>query len=133
MDKAIQEEIQAYLRKSERRLKVAKHLHEQEEYEDAVSRAYYSIYHAAQAALLTEGLRADTHRGLAMLFGLHLVESGKVDKKFAKYIRNVRDDRETSDYEVYSGIDRETSETALREATEFFHAMKAFVSPNAVL
>lgn len=133
MDKAIQEEIQAYLRKSERRLKVAKHLHEQEEYEDSVSRAYYSVYHAAQAALLTEGLRADTHRGLAMLFGLQLVESGKIDKKFAKYIRNVRDDRETSDYEVYSGIDRETSETALREATEFFHAMKEFVSKNSGL
>lgn len=127
MDKAIRQEIQAHLKKAERRLKVAKSLHQQDEYEDAVSRAYYSIYHAAQAALLTEGLRAETHRGLATLFGLHLVETGKLPKPLAKYLRNVRDDREESDYEVYSNVDRETSETALREAEEFVQAIKKFL------
>lgn len=127
MDRAIQEEIRAHLRKAEHRIKVAQALHQQKEYEDAVSRAYYSIYHAAQAALLTEGLRAESHRGLATLFGLHLVETGKLPKKLAKYLRNLRDDREESDYEVYSNVDQETSETALREAEEFVRALKDFL------
>lgn len=133
MDKAIQEEIRAHRRKADRRLKVAQTLHAQGEYEDATSRAYYAIYHAAQAALLTEGLRADSHRGLAMLFGLHLVEKGKLPKKLAKYLRNVRDDREEGDYEVFSSIDQETSEAALREAREFLQAITDYLQPLLTL
>ena len=128
MDKTVTEEIRAHIQKAERRLKVAKALHKDGEYEDAVSRAYYSIYHAAQAALLTEGMRADSHRGLATLFGLHLVEPGKLDKKLAKYLKNVRDDREAGDYEIYSSIDQETSETALKEADVFVRAIRVFLA-----
>lgn len=109
---------------------MAKTLHRQGEYEDAVSRAYYAIYHAAQAALLAEGLRAQSHRGLANLFGLHLVEPGKLPKKLAKYLRNVRDDREEGDYEVYSVIDQETSQTALQQAEEFTGIIEAFLKPR---
>ena len=128
MDKAVEEEIRAHFRKAEHRLKVAGELHRQKEYEDAVSRAYYAIYHAAQAALLTEGLRAETHRGLATLFGLHLVQANKLPKKLAKYLKNVRDDREESDYEVFSSIDSEVSQTALREAEEFLQGIKGFLA-----
>lgn len=130
MDKALREEIRAHLRKAERRLRVARVLHQGEEYEDSVSRAYYSIYHAAQAALLTEGLRAETHRGLSTLFGLHLIEKGKLPKKLAKFLRNLRDDREESDYEVYSNMDKETSETAVQEAEEFLLEIKKFLTPQ---
>jgi uncharacterized protein (UPF0332 family) len=31
-------------------------------YDDVASRAYFAVYHAAQALLTTEGLEADTHR-----------------------------------------------------------------------
>ena len=58
MDKAIQNEIEAYFRKAEERLEVAKLLNEHGAFEDAVSRAYYAIYHAAQAALLMDFLFA---------------------------------------------------------------------------
>ena len=52
------------------------------DYEDSVSRAYYAVFHAAQGVLLTEGLAAATHQGLMNLFGLHMVKTGKLDKKF---------------------------------------------------
>ena len=41
----------------------------------------------------------------------------------------MRDDREESDYEVYSVIDQETSQTALREAEEFTRAIQEFLKP----
>ena len=129
LDKGIQQEILAHLRKAEHRLKVAGLLQKEKEYEDAVSRAYYSVYHAAQAALLTEGLRAETHRGLATLFGLHLVQTGKLPKKLAKYLRNLRDDREEGDYEVCLSVDVETSQTAIREAEEFVKEIQNFLIP----
>ena len=129
MDNSLRQEILARLRKAERRLKVARDLHRQAEYEDSVSPSYYAVYHAAQAALLTEGLRAETHRGLSTLFGLHLVEPGKLPRKLAKYLRNVRDDREEGDYEVYSDLDEEDSRTALREAEEFLRTIEEFTKP----
>ena len=127
MDKAIQNEIEAYLRKAEERLEVAKLLNEHAAFEDAVSRAYYAMHHGAQAALLTEGIRAKTHRGLGMLFGFHLVKQGKLPEKLAKYLKNIRDDREESDYDVGSHIDKETCQIAIREAEEFVQEIKIFL------
>lgn len=55
MEKAAEELIKGYFKKAEKKLNVAKKLLRSKDYEDAVSRAYYSAYHVAQALLLTEG------------------------------------------------------------------------------
>ena len=127
MDKATASLLQGSLDKSREKLRVAEHLLQSGEYEDAVSRAYYSAFHAAQAALLTEGLTANTHQGLVNLFGLHLVKTGKLPKQLGKFLANLKDDRESSDYEVYSGIDRETAQHAVEEAKAFLAAVEAYV------
>ncbi len=115
MDKATASLLRGSLEKSQEKLRVAEHLLQAGEYEDAVSRAYYSAFHAAQAALLTEGLTAGTHQGLVNLFGLHLVKMGKLPKHLGKFLAHLKDDRESSDYEVYSGIDQETAQHAVDE------------------
>ena len=129
MDKATASLLKGSLEKSQEKLRVAEHLLQAEEYEDAVSRAYYSAFHAAQAALLTEGLTATTHQGLVNLFGLHLVKTGKLPKQLGKCLANLKDDRESSDYEVYSGIDRETAEHAVKEARTLLAAIETYVQP----
>ena len=88
-------------------------------YDDAASRAYYAAFHAAQALLRTEGLEADTHQGVVSLFGLHFAKTLKVPIKLGRYLNNLKDDRESGDYDVFSGIDRAVAENALREAREF--------------
>jgi uncharacterized protein (UPF0332 family) len=70
-------------------------LYEAVQYDDVVSRAYYSAYHAAQALLKTEGLEADSHQGVAHLFGLHFAKTGKVPRKLGRYPTNPKDDRES--------------------------------------
>ena len=127
MDKATNILLLGYLEKSKAKLKVAQRLLEDGDYDDAVSRAYYAVFHAAQAVLLMEGLSAKTHQGLLNLFGLHMIKTGKFDKKFGKYLTNLKDDREHSDYEVYSAVDQETAEYALREAQEFVSATDQYI------
>lgn len=126
LDKKTVSLIQGYLEKAREKLRVAESLLKDGEYEDAVSRAYYAAFHAAQAALLTEGLTASTHQGLVNLFGLHLVKTGKFEKRFGKFLANLKDDREQSDYEIYSTIDRETAQKAAEEAREFLAAVEAY-------
>jgi uncharacterized protein (UPF0332 family) len=46
---------------------------------DAESRLYYAIYHAAVAALLTEGLEPRSHAGVSSLLGLHFIKTGRLD------------------------------------------------------
>lgn len=127
MDLATKELIKGYLEKAEKKLKVAEKLLRSDDYEDAVSRAYYAVFHAAQALLLTEGERAETHKGIVTLFGLLFVKTGKFKKDLGKYLANLKDERESGDYEVFSYIDRETAETAIKEAKEFIQETQAYL------
>lgn len=130
MDKGTGNLITAYLEKAKEKLKTALSLLNDGAYDDAVSRAYYAAFHAATAVLQTEGLEADTHRGLLNLFGLHFVKPGKIEKKYGKFLANLKDDRETGDYEAFSTIDRETAETAVKEATEFVAEIERYLKAN---
>ena len=127
MDKQTAELLQGSLDKAREKLRVAELLLRDKLYDDAVSRAYYAAFHAAQATLLTEGLEAATHQGLINLFGLHLVKSGKFEKKFGRFLANLKDERERSDYEIYSTIDLATAEHAIKEAQEFVAAAEQYV------
>jgi uncharacterized protein (UPF0332 family) len=120
--------IHSYLTKARGKLRVALELHHRGDSDDAVSRAYYAAFHAAQAALLTEGQRADTHRGVVVLFGLLLVKPGKLDRRWGKFLANLKDDRETGDYDPLSYIDEVTAERAVAEAEGFVEAIERYVT-----
>lgn len=127
MKSAVKELIKGYIQKAEGKLGVARRLFASDDYEDAVSRAYYAAYHATQALLLTEGQRAETHRGVITLFGLLFVKTGKFNKNLGKFLANLKDDRESGDYEIFSYIEKETAETALKEAEEFLKESKIYL------
>lgn len=132
MDKRTEELIKGYIAKAEEKLVTAKNLLRDGAYDDAVSRAYYSAFHAASAVLLSEGLVADTHSGLVNLFGLHFIKSGKFDKKLGKYLSNLKEDRESGDYEIFSAIDQEEAEVAVKEAEVFVGEMKKYLKTIGV-
>ena len=119
--------IIGYIQKANKKLEVAEKLLKSSDYDDAVSRAYYAVFHATQALLLTEGERAETHKGIVMLFGLLFVKTGKFSKNIGKYLANLKDDRESGDYEVFSFIDKETAETAISEANQFLKEAKLYL------
>ena len=119
--------IDGFMQKAGKKFKVAEKLYKTGDYEDSVSRSYYAVYHAAQALLLTEGERAETHKGVVTLFGLFFVKTGKFGKNIGRYLANLKDDRENSDYEIFSYIDKETASTALKEAREFLKEARAYL------
>jgi len=127
LDKVSQELIAGYMAKARDKLRVARDLVTHHEWDDAVSRAYYAAFHATQAVLLTEGQKADTHRGLVTLFGLLLVKTGKFDKKWGRFLANLKDDREAGDYEAVSYLDEGTARRALGEATGFVEEVEKYL------
>lgn len=127
MDKKTLSFMRGYLEKSRQKLRSAEILLREGSHEDAVSRAYYCAFHAAQAVLLSEGLTADTHQGLVNLFGLHLVKPGRMDKRFGKFLANLKDDCENSDYEIFSAVDEEAARQAVGEAKKFLAHMEKYL------
>ena len=50
---------------------------------DAVSPAYYAVFHAAEAALAVEGDEPRTHQGVKSLFGLRFARTGRLPAELA--------------------------------------------------
>ena len=128
MNRAEHELIKGYLAKAREKVRVARDLCARGEWDDAVSRAYYAAFHVAQAVLVTEGQRAESHKGLVSLFGLLLVKTGKFEKKWGKLLSNLKDDREAGDYEALSFLDEETARRAVREAEEFVTEVERYIA-----
>ena len=127
MDRAQRAIIQSYLAKARDKAHVARELSNKGYWDDAVSRAYYAAFHAAQAALLTEGQRGESHNGVVMLFGMLLVKTGKFEKKWGKFLANLKDDREAGDYEALSYLDEDTASRSVQEAEEFVRAVEGYI------
>lgn len=93
----------AFMDKARRALSGARLLLAAEDTEGACSRAYYAMFDAARAALLSgnaEGTETGTrtHRGLIAAFGKHLVLSGQVDAELGRSLNAVQSLRMTADY-----------------------------------
>jgi uncharacterized protein (UPF0332 family) len=124
LDKSTQELLRGYLAKADEKLGVAHRLLSQGDFEDSISRSYYAAFYAAQALLLSEGLNSKSHSGLISLFGLHFVKTGKIDKKFGRFLSNLLEDRQQSDYSLFSGLEKSDAESAHTEATSFVQEIR---------
>ena len=129
MDKSTQELIRGYLDKAKENIEVAERLLASNDFEVSISRAYYASFYAAHALLLSEGLNARSHGGVIALIGLHFVKAGKMDKKYARHLSNLLEDRQKGDYNLFSGLDRGDSEQALTESKEFIAEASRLLKP----
>ena len=111
--------MRGYIDKAEEKLSVVSRLLAQRDFEDAISRAYYAAFYAAQALLISDGLESRSHHALVALIGLHFVKTGRLDKKFGRYLSNLMEDRQQSDYNVFSGLEQQDAEQSLQEAKAF--------------
>jgi len=107
------------MQKALKRLHVAQKLLHDSEYEDAVSRAYYAMYHAAKAALATKNTFPKTHEGVVTEFGKKFVLTGTFPKELGKNLADTKAARETYEYNVTATINKTEAETILLNAQTF--------------
>ena len=119
--------VEASLERAEKALKSAKLLRENGELEDAVSRAYYAMFHAARALLFSKGVTAKTHRGTISLFSEKIVKENILPVKFADILRRALDLRQKSDYEIYAKLDLELVMEVIENAEEFIEKVKELI------
>ena len=108
-------------------LRQAQLLLDGEGYDGAISRSFYAVLHAAEAALATQGLVAKSHDGVEMLFGKHFFKTGLVDEKFKGLFHRIHQARIKADYERGVQFTREEAAYWFARAQEFVAAMETGV------
>lgn len=112
-------EIQDHLTLAEECLDEAKNLLLSGLYRGTVSRAYYSMYHASMALLLTKRIAPKKHAGVLRVLGLEFVNKGYIEEVYAESYKFALDVRQKADYGVEFKIDKETAEEMVNSAEVF--------------
>ena len=123
-------EISKLLGLSSEDLETAEFLYEAQRYRPCVSRAYYSMFYAAQALLLSESLDTSTHKRVIKLINQHFANTGKLSPNVAKLLKNAYDLRQSGDYSIDFVADEIVADKALADAKTFIAEIRAILASN---
>jgi uncharacterized protein (UPF0332 family) len=124
----VKPEVQDYLKKADRALKVAENLLASGFDAEAAARAYYVMFYAAQALLKENGIQRVKHSAVQAAFGQHLVKKGKIDAKFHRMLIDARETRELADYTVGEEVSAGTAILRVKNAEEFIQVVKTLIA-----
>lgn len=120
----------AWLVLAEERLTVVKLLLAEKFFDDAISRAYYSMFSAAKAALLSAGVETRSHSGLINKFGQHFVNTNLVDAQLAKALTAAFAAHQDSDYGIFSRSPQSKAEAIVDNADQFLATITELLSES---
>ncbi len=123
----MKEEARQLLEKAQRALHAAEAL-VKEGYEDfAAGRAYYAMFHAAQALLRAKELQYRKHSGVHAAFGEHFVKAGAMEPKYHRWLLDAFDERLLGDYGVDAKLEAESVARRIEQAREFIEAARRWL------
>jgi len=100
--------------------------------EDAISRAYYAIMHAAKAALLVHDVIAESHAAVRRLFGHVLVMAEGMEREWAQILARSHDQRGAAEYNVDFEVVEEASEGLVQDAHRFIERMAVYMTSKGI-
>ena len=112
------------LDRASEKLDSARLLHDNGRYDDAVSRAFYSVFHAISAVLLARELVFSSHAQIIGAFNKEFIKTGIFPSDFSRKIQALFDLRQAGDYAFDPHIDRELSAEQITNAEIMISAIK---------
>ena len=113
------EVARAFFESAHHRLNATRLLIDGQEWRDAVSRAYYAMLDAADGVLAAIGLTPQSHAGTISLFSLHMVKTGRVERRYSRLLDEIQKSRLEADYERMIPVTEEKARSALATAEDF--------------
>jgi len=99
----------------------------------ALTRYHYSAFHAAVAALLSEGVEAVTHNGVRSQLHLHFVKPGRLSVDLVSKLSALQKQREDADYDPHVEFDADQAAWARSAALEVREAIRSWLSAHGWL
>lgn len=93
----------------------------------AVSRAYFAAFFAAEAALLALGETRSKHAGIVSAFVYLLVRDGQVDEEIGRLLRSLFERRNEADYSPVD-VPAEEADAAIRDAERVVNAVETWLA-----
>lgn len=109
-------EIQNLMNKARRSLKAANLLAKDGFYGFAVSRAYYSMFYAAEAVLLSKGLSFSKHSAVIAAFGKEFIKTGLFEHELHQNLFTAFDLRNLADYGEIDSVDKDKAMEVIENA-----------------
>ena len=127
------ETIDLLIQKAKTFIKSAQELIKINDFESAISRAYYGMFNTVKALLLTKNLTPKSHSGTISLFGQYFIKSDIFPKEMSTQIRNMFTKRQMGDYEVDLKITKKETEISIKNAEEFIDTIIQYLKVNKFL
>ena len=116
------------LEMAEERLHSSKVLLEAGSYKDSIGRSYYAMFTAVRALLAMEGQDFSKHAGVIAYFQKEFVKTGKVDRKYSKYISQAFQIRNNTDYADFFIVSAQDAKEQYEKAKEFLKVIVKYLS-----
>lgn len=99
----------------------------------AVTRAYYAIFYAATALLLSKGIWRSKHSGVMAAFRQHFIKPGLIEVEYSDIYGNAFDTRLDSDYDMTATMDRDIAKDVLSDARRFVARAEGYLQEAGAL
>lgn len=83
---------------------------------EVASRAYYAVFHAISAALLSCDMTFSSHAQVVGEFNRNFVKTGEFPADTTRKLQRLFEDRQTADYDVITAVDESTARQDLEDA-----------------
>jgi len=122
------DDIQEGLEDARRHVQVARDLLDRGDADDvAASRAYYAMFYAAEAALLSLNLSFSKHQGVIAAFGKQFAKTHRLPPELHGHLREAFELRQTADYTRGDSVAPEDASLAVERAERFIDAIEQYL------
>lgn len=122
--------VQYRLNSAKERLHSADVLFNDGSYKDSISRSYYAMFTAVRALLAMEGQDFSKHSGVISYFQREYIKTGRLDKKYSRYISKAFQIRNNTDYADFFIASQSDAREQLNRAYEFYDTIEKYVQNN---
>jgi uncharacterized protein len=91
----------------------------------AISRAYYAAFYAAEEALGSLSESRSKHSGVVAAFGKLVVREGGLEERMGRILRSLFEQRNNADYGE-AEVSRQDAELAIGDAERFVNAVESW-------
>ena len=121
-------EADSLIARANRYLKSAELLMREGDFESSVSRSYYAMFYAAEAALLLQKMSFSSHKGVISAFGEHFIKTGIFERRFGRDLNLAFEKRQICDYEYTFVISNEDAAQVLQSAKDFIAMIEKWLA-----
>jgi len=121
------QEIQKYLERAEQSVEISRQLLESGYLPDGISKAYYAMFYAANAALRAQNIAVSKHSAIIAEFGKVYAKHGLIDPDLHRALIDAFDERQEADYNVFLEVGKDQVQERIQKAEAFVQAVTSYL------